>query len=111
MTGRYATVVDGQVVNVSLWDGVSGWQPEAGEAVAIPEGEPVGPGWTYTNGSFVAPAVPEPEPPTLEDQQAARAAAYNVESDPLFFKWQRGEGTQQEWLDAVESIRDRYPYP
>jgi hypothetical protein len=47
---------------------------------------------------------------TLARQQAARAAAYKSESDPLFFKWQRGEGTEQEWLDAVASIRDRYPY-
>jgi hypothetical protein len=47
---------------------------------------------------------------TLAAQQQARAAAYQSESDPLFFKWQRGEGTEQEWLDAVASIRDRYPY-
>ena len=47
----------------------------------------------------------------LETAQRNRAAAYAVESDPLFFKWQRGEGTEQEWMDAVQSIRDRYPYP
>jgi len=33
------------------------------------------------------------------------------EADPLFFKWQRGEATEQEWRDAVESIRQKYPYP
>ena len=47
----------------------------------------------------------------LAQAQAARAAAYREESDPLFFRWQRGEGTEQEWLDAVEAIRDRHPYP
>ena len=43
-------------------------------------------------------------------QRLARAEAYRTESDPLFFRWQRGEGTQQEWLDAVEAIRARFPY-
>ena len=43
-------------------------------------------------------------------QQLARAEAYRTESDPLFFRWQRGEGTEQEWLDAVEAIRARFAY-
>jgi hypothetical protein len=34
--------------------------------------------------------------------------AYRVESDPLFFKAQRGEATQQEWLDKVAEIKARY---
>lgn len=37
-----------------------------------------------------------------------RRVAYSVESDPLFFKWQRGEGTEQEWLDKVQEIRERF---
>ena len=52
-----------------------------------------------------------PEPPTLAEQKAARAAAYANESDPLFFKWQRGEITKQEWQDKIAEIRARYPYP
>lgn len=43
-------------------------------------------------------------------QQDARAIAYRNESDPLFFKWQRGEGTEQEWKDKVAEIQARYPY-
>jgi hypothetical protein len=43
--------------------------------------------------------------------QAARAAAYAAEADPLFFKWHAGEGTEQEWLAKREEIRARYPYP
>jgi len=39
-----------------------------------------------------------------------RANAYKKESDPLFFKWQRGEITEQEYLSKVEEIRARYPY-
>lgn len=41
--------------------------------------------------------------------KANRADAYRNESDPLFFKWQRGEATQQEWLDKVAEIKARYP--
>ena len=39
-----------------------------------------------------------------------RAAAYKLEADPLFFKAQRGEATQQEWLDKIAEIQARYPY-
>lgn len=49
--------------------------------------------------------------PTLEQQQAARAEAYKTESDPLFFKAQRGEATVEEWLALVAEIKARYPYP
>ena len=55
--------------------------------------------------------------PTVQyNQQRAeienqRKAAYQQEADPLFFSYQRGEVTEQEWLDAVDSIRARYPYP
>lgn len=42
--------------------------------------------------------------------QAARRAAFQVEADPLFFAWQRGEGTEAEWLDKCAEIRARYPY-
>jgi hypothetical protein len=50
-----------------------------------------------------------------EQQRAAietqRRNAYTQEADPLFFSYQRGETTEQDWLDAVESIRTRFPYP
>ena len=50
-----------------------------------------------------------------EQQRAAietqRRNAYTQEADPLFFSYQRGEATEQDWLDAVESIRTRFPYP
>jgi hypothetical protein len=41
--------------------------------------------------------------------ETQRKAAYEQEADPLFFKWQRGEITQQVWLDKVEEIKTRYP--
>jgi hypothetical protein len=43
------------------------------------------------------------------DYSAKRANDYRNESDPLFFKWQRGEATEQEWLNKVAEIKARYP--
>lgn len=43
--------------------------------------------------------------------EAQRAEAYKTESDPIFFKWQRGSATEQEWLDAVAAIKQRFPDP
>ena len=40
-----------------------------------------------------------------------RHAAYISDADPLFFKWQRGTGTEQAWLDAVQAVKDAHPYP
>lgn len=47
--------------------------------------------------------------PIQEQIDALRKAAYQAEADPLFFKWQRGESTQQAWLDTIADIRNRYP--
>lgn len=58
--------------------------------------------------------TPEPyvEPPVTREQlQALRQAAYATEADPLFFKWQRGTATEQEWLAKIDEIKARYPYP
>lgn len=38
-----------------------------------------------------------------------RQLAYVEESDPLFFKWQAGTGTKEEWLAKREEIKQRYP--
>jgi len=57
-----------------------------------------------------------PPPPTAEEIEAQRMAridaqrqaAYREESDPLFFKWQRGEADEQDWLDKIDEIKQRY---
>jgi len=43
--------------------------------------------------------------------EAARRADYKAQSDPLFFEWQRGDGTEQAWLDAVAAVKAAHPYP
>lgn len=44
-------------------------------------------------------------------RKASRANAYRAESDPLFFKAQRGEATMDEWFAKVAEIKARYPDP
>ena len=45
-----------------------------------------------------------------EQAMQARADDYRIEADPLFFGFQRGENSEQEWLDKVAEIRARHPY-
>ena len=45
------------------------------------------------------------------ETQQQRQSAYQQEADPLFFKWQAGEGTEAEWLAKRAEIAERYPYP
>lgn len=40
-----------------------------------------------------------------------RQAGYRQTSDPIFMQYQRGEATQQQWLDAVQAVKDANPYP
>ncbi len=77
---------------------------------------------------FIAPFVPPPNAVKIDQMyeevdlstftpqelnagaKANRIAAYKAETDPMFFKIQRGEITHQEWLDAIQAIKDRFPY-
>jgi hypothetical protein len=47
----------------------------------------------------------------FEAVEQARQAAYQKESDPVFFSFQRGEATELEWLAAVEAVKTAHPYP
>lgn len=39
-----------------------------------------------------------------------RKQAYIEKADPLFFKYQRGDATKEEWLAEVNAIKIQYPY-
>jgi hypothetical protein len=83
--------------------------------------------WSLNGDGFDLTWLSEGKPPTqaeldaawpqvLYDRQyaqveQARHTAYIADADPLFFKWQRGTGTEQAWLDAVQSVKDAHPYP
>lgn len=49
--------------------------------------------------------------PTRAQVEAERRHLYQAESDPLYFAWKRGEGTEQDWLDKIEAIKAANPYP
>lgn len=96
---RFAVIENFQVVNVVLAD-----TPLADNWVQSDEAQI---GWSYDKGEF----GPLPDPvPTDETHRVSRAAAFAAEADPLFFKWQAGEGTEAEWLAKREEIRARFPY-
>jgi len=58
---RHAIIKNGLVTNVVLWDKQTDWTPpEGAEVVALDDGTPAGPGWTY-DGTTFTPPPPEPE--------------------------------------------------
>ena len=91
----YEIILDGQTLSVPEAAGNRHYQMVLD---AIADGQPV-----------LDP--PAPPAPTKEQQETSRQAAFEREADPLFFKWQAGEGTEEEWLEKREEIRARYPYP
>jgi hypothetical protein len=40
-----------------------------------------------------------------------RLIAYEQTSDPIYFKWQRGDATEAEWREAVAKVKTDNPYP
>ena len=40
-----------------------------------------------------------------------RLLAYQKNADPLFFDWQAGTATKDEWLQARQRVKDEMPYP
>mgnify|MGYP001026423747 CR=1 FL=1 len=59
-------------------------------------------GWSVLNLSD------EEKASYADAQDAERRAAYAEHADPIFFKWQRGEATQEDWLAAVAMIKELY---
>ena len=47
----------------------------------------------------------------LADRDQALREALAEEADPLFFRWQRGEAEQEDWLAAVAEVKARFPKP
>ena len=104
----------------------------------LPDGRIVGPFYTIeqlpdgnylTNGALldasdveggVISEVPDTYlPPEIQAEQDAkfnasqaklREQAYPIESDPVFFRYQRGLATKDDWLAAVQAVKNKYPY-
>ena len=43
--------------------------------------------------------------------QINRRNAYDSDSDHLFFSWQAGESSEQDWLDARTAVKVAHPKP
>lgn len=55
-----------------------------------------------------AKELPEQEKALAKE---ARRLGYQAISDPVFFMWQRGEKTEQDWKDAISEVNALYPIP
>lgn len=63
-------------------------------------------GWVVNDGVETrAEQVADPR-----KQKKLRRMAFQAEADPLFFKWQRGEATEEDYRAAVDAVRKRFPY-
>jgi len=97
--------------------GINSWQWVDGDWVLTQNTETLE-RFDFTLADFPDAPVPD-KPETNPDEQeqerkvadaeANRRHAYREESDPLFFKAQRGEATMQEWEDKVAEIKERFP--
>ncbi len=49
----------------------------------------------------------------VEAVKSARHSAYMQPDGPdaIFMQYQRGDATEQDWLDAVQAVKDAHPYP
>ena len=45
-----------------------------------------------------------------ENLRKVRESDYAKFTDPMFMQVQRGEITNQQWLDEIQKIKNKYPY-
>lgn len=113
MSDSYAVIENGTVVNVVLWDGEAEWNPDAGEAVKT-DGT-VSIGWSYKDGVFSAPPVPEVSQEELiasaKQEQSSRLdaakSAIVIWQTKLLMgrKLSDAESTQlNAWMDYIDAV-------
>jgi hypothetical protein len=91
---------------------------EIEEGAMLPKGTEVAPPvltgtevalW-LNNAWVVLPVYPQQPKPSNRTQSVYRQEAYSKEADPINFMMQRGDATEQEWLDKIAEIKARFPY-
>lgn len=75
----------------------------------VVEATPVNVDGTWTQAWDVVELSADELAARAQEVEQSRRLAYQREADPLYFKWQRGEATQQEWLDKIAEIKAAYP--
>lgn len=96
----------------------SGFNPQNSQIVDVEPPSPiVDYAWKYENGGWTVADQSRIDEYNAREKvlhnnvaKDNRAVAYTQTTDPLFFKAQRGEATMEEWLAAVQAIKDKYPY-
>jgi hypothetical protein len=93
MTGSYALIQDGVVINTIVWDGpeVSPIEfPEGVTYVEFPDDYDVSPsiGWTYDGNVFTPPPVPEPSHEELVAEAQAKKQALLSAANTYTQPWQ-----------------------
>lgn len=87
--------------------------PEPGNAQKVVSAAPVFEGLGWRQGWSIVDLsdedIAERAAANAAAAQSRRADAYRMESDPIFFKAQRGEATMQDWLAKVAEIKARHP--
>jgi hypothetical protein len=83
--------------------------PVVGAPQKVVEGTPVFDGERWVRHYDIVDMTPDELEQASASRKLQRADAYRVESDPLFFKAQRGEATMEEWTAKVAEIKARYP--
>lgn len=99
-------ISDERLVEWDVFPVAKAEQPQVDYTKDVVEGQPqlIDGNWTQ-----VWNVTDKPQAEIDEIVTSLRAEAYRNESDPLFFKAQRGEIEQQVWLDKVAEIKARYP--
>lgn len=109
---NYAHVVEGVVINVSVWDGVQPYEPGDGVAmVPLPYTTDAdgtiayqgGIGWTYVDGAFVPPPLP---PLTWDEIRTGRNALLSASDWTQAPDSHLTTSEKQEWADYRQSLRD-----
>ncbi|WP_147196068.1 tail fiber assembly protein [Pantoea sp. CCBC3-3-1] len=107
--GAYAIVnKDGQVINAIAWDRQD--QPDfdygkadGNQAILIEEGVAAGPGFTYADGKFLAPALTAEE----VEQQKQRAISSNISlKESLMAEATQRRDTLQDAVDLDEATEE-----
>lgn len=111
--GSYAVVNGGVVINVVAWDGKADWSPDTGEVVET--NNPVAIGWSYSDGVFSPPPVPEPSQADLVARAEQEQTALLEVAATKIVIWQtkllagrklsESESAQLNiWLDYIDAV-------